>query len=143
MVKTEKYLLDTDILIAMLRDKGDKTGLRGKALEAGLENCFVSAVSLAELYSGAYRMQSERGLHEAEFVKTIFNVIPFCGQGTAEAEVFGNSKAVLSNSGQPLDDMDLLIGASAVAGGLTMVTHNVRHFSRIPKIKTEDWLDGD
>lgn len=36
--------------------------------------------------------------------------------------------------------MDLLIGSTAVASGLTLVTHNTRHFSRIPKITLEDWL---
>lgn len=143
MVAKEKYLLDTDILIAMLRDRGDRTGLRSKALKAGLENCFVSAVSLAELYGGAYRMQSERGLHETEFVKTIFNVIPFGGKDNDESEVFGKNKTVLSSSGPTPDDMDLMIGSTAVAGGYTMVTHNVRHYSRIPKIKIEDWLSGN
>ena len=59
MVKSTKYLLDSDILIAMLRDRGDTTGLRSRALQAGLDNCFVSSISMAELYSGAYRMQSE------------------------------------------------------------------------------------
>jgi len=140
MINKEKYLLDTDILIAMLRDRTDRTGLRGKALEAGLENCYVSAVSLAELYSGAYRMQSERGLHETEFIKTIFNVIPFGGKDIDESEEFGKNKSILLSSGLPLDDMDLLIGSTAAAGGYTMVTHNIRHFSRIPKLRTEDWL---
>lgn len=138
MVKGGKYLLDSDILIAMLRDRRDTTGLRSKALQAGLENCFVSSISMAELFSGAYRMSSERGLHELAFVKTIFNIVPF---GQNDSEVFGQNKAILARSGTPLDDMDLLIGSIAVSQGYTLVTHNVRHFSRIPKLKVEDWLN--
>ena len=138
MVKDRKYLLDSDILIAMLRDRGDTTGLRSKALQAGLENCSVSSISMAELYSGAYRMSSERGLHELEFVKTIFSIVPF---GQNDCEVFGQNKALLTKSGTPLDDMDLLIGSIAVSQGFTLVTHNVRHFSRIPKLEMEDWLN--
>lgn len=141
MVKSTKYLLDSDILIAMLRDRGDTTGLRSRALQAGLDNCFVSSISMAELYSGAYRMQSERGLHELEFVKAVFGIIPFGAEGKNDFEIFGQSKAILSKSGTPLDDMDLLIGATALAHGLTLVTHNLRHFSRIPKLKVEDWLN--
>lgn len=133
-----RYLLDSDILITMLRDRTDSTGLRSKALEVGLENCFVSSISLAELYSGAYKMQSERGLHEMEFIKSIFNIVPF-GQAD-DFEVFGKTKAVLNSSGTGLDDMDLLIGASAVNGKFIMVTHNTRHFGRIPKLIVEDWL---
>ena len=136
MVK--RYLLDTDILIAMLRDRTDRTGLRAKALRVGLEHCFVSSISLAELYSGAYRMPSERGLHEAAFISAIFNILPFEPEA---AESFGRDKAFLDGTGMPLADMDLLIGASAKNGGMTMVTHNVRHFSRIPGLTVEDWLE--
>lgn len=139
MVKT-RYLLDSDILIAILRDRSDKSGLRSKALQVGLENCFISAVSVAELYGGAYRMQSEKGLHEVAFIKTIFNVLPFGDPSGTEAEVFGQDKAVLSKSGTPLGDMDLMIGATAKARKMVMVTHNIRRFSRIPGLRVEDWL---
>lgn len=135
---SRKYLLDSDILITILRDKTDKSGLRSKALEVGLENCYVSAVSVSELYSGAFRMQSEKGLHEVSFIKTIFNILPF--GNSDEAETFGQDKAILSSSGNPLDDMDLMIGATAKANDFIMVTHNTRHFSRIPGLQFEDWL---
>ena len=138
VAEATKYLIDTDILIAMLRDAGDRTGLRGRALEVGLQNCYVSSVSLAELSSGAYRMASERGFFEVEFVKRIFNIHPF---GPADAECFGRNKALLFGAGIPIDDMDLLIGSSALAGGFTMVTHNTRHFAHIPDLKVEDWTD--
>jgi len=140
MVSGTKYLIDTDILITMLRDKRDSTGLRSRALRVGLENCYISAISLAELYSGAYRMNSERGLHEIEFVKTIFKILPFGFCGSGDSEAFGRSKAILFESGSPVDDMDLLIGTSALANGMVMVSHNTKHFSRIPGLQLEDWL---
>lgn len=140
MVAQTKYLIDTDILIAMLRDKGDSTGLRSHALEVGLVNCFVSSVTLAELYSGAYRMKSERGLYEVEFIKKIFSILPFGIEKSKDSENFGKNKAFLSSSGLPLDDMDLLIGSSAISADMVMVTHNTRHFSRIPGLRIEDWL---
>jgi len=140
MVMQTKYLIDTDILISMLRDSGDTTGLRSRALQVGLENCYVSAVTLAELYSGAYRMKSEKGLHEVEFIKTIFQIVPFGASHQSDYEQFGQNKAILCHSGMPLDDMDLMIGSTAVANNFIMVTHNVHHFSRIPKLKIEDWL---
>lgn len=135
-----KYLLDSDIAITILRDKKDRTGLRQKVLSVGIDNCFISEISLAELSSGAYKMASERGLHEVEFLKTIFGIIPFGGDKGASADVFGSTKALLESIGKPIGDMDLLIGSTAVASGLTLVTHNTRHFSRIPKINLEDWL---
>jgi tRNA(fMet)-specific endonuclease VapC len=135
-----RYLIDSDILIAMLRDTGGKTGLRRKALEVGLQNCYVSSISLAELSSGAYRMASDRGLFEVEFVKKIFNILPFGINEYDDVGCYGRSKALLHGASIPIDDMDLLIGTSALAGGFVMVTHNVRHFSHIPRLTIEDWL---
>lgn len=134
------YLIDSDILIAMLRDCDGKTGLRQKVLDIGLENCHVSAVSLAELSSGAYRMASERGFFEVEFIKKIFNILPFGLPESSEAEHFGKNKALLCGAGIPIGDMDLMIASQAAAGNFTMVTHNTRHFSHIPQLKIEDWL---
>ncbi len=136
----KKYLIDSDILIAMLRDKKGTTGLRQKALDVGLQNCYISSVSVAELTSGAYRMDSRQGLFEVDFVKTIFNIIPFGLDDCHDAEYFGSTKAILSRAGTPIDDMDLLIGASALAGNFIMVTHNTKHFSHIPRLQIEDWL---
>lgn len=135
-----KYLIDSDILIAMLRDRSGKTGLRQKLLEIGLQNCYVSSISLSELSSGAYRMASERGFFEVEFIKEIFNILPFGTTGSSDADCFGRNKALLYGAGKPIDDMDLLIGSQAAAGNFTMVTHNSRHFTHIPHLKIEDWL---
>ena len=41
-----------------------------------------------------------------------------------------------------IEDFDLLIGCAAKAAGLTMVTHNVKHFSHIDGIEIEDWVAG-
>ena len=40
-----------------------------------------------------------------------------------------------------IDDFDLLIGASAVANDLILVTENVKHLERIPHLKIENWID--
>lgn len=141
MVGQTKYLLDTDILITMIRDRKGESGLRQKALDVGLQNCYVSSVSLAELSSGAYRMASERGLLEIEFIKENLSILPF-GLNASDAECFGRNKALLYGAGKPIDDMDLLIDSSALAGNFVMVTHNTRHFSRIPHLRIEDWLEN-
>ena len=38
-----------------------------------------------------------------------------------------------------IDDFDLLIGASALTHNMTLVTHNAKHFARIPNLTMEDW----
>jgi tRNA(fMet)-specific endonuclease VapC len=38
--------------------------------------------------------------------------------------------------------MDLLIAAHAVSLGLTLVTNNLREFSRVPGLHAEDWTEA-
>jgi tRNA(fMet)-specific endonuclease VapC len=48
--------------------------------------------------------------------------------------------SALWSVGKPIEAEDVLIGASVLSRGLTVVTHNVNHFRRIPGLKVEDWL---
>lgn len=38
-----------------------------------------------------------------------------------------------------IDDFDILIGATAIANDMIMVTNNVAHLSRLDNIVIEDW----
>ncbi len=52
---------------------------------------------------------------------------------------YANEKSRLRKAGTPVDDFDLLIGATAITHNLTMVTNNIDHFRKIKGIKLEDW----
>lgn len=54
--------------------------------------------------------------------------------------VFADTKALLRQQGKLIDDFDLLIGATAVNNGMILVTENLKHLSRIPNIKIENWI---
>jgi tRNA(fMet)-specific endonuclease VapC len=56
------------------------------------------------------------------------------------AHKFGELRAGLLDSGRPTPEMDLLIAASALVHGLTLVTPNVKDFAQIPGLFVEDWL---
>ena len=43
-------------------------------------------------------------------------------------------------SGRPIGPMDTLIAAHALSLDVTIVTHNLREFSRIASLRVEDWL---
>lgn len=49
-------------------------------------------------------------------------------------------EAELRKQGQLIDDFDILIGVTAVANKMTLVSENLKHLSRIPNIKTENWI---
>lgn len=128
------YLLDTNICIFLLKNR---YGVQERIRQAGCENCFVSDVTLAELYYGAYNSnQREKHLEGVLYLEELFNVLPI----HETVEVFGEVKAKLSREGMLIDDFDLLIGCTALAYDLVMVSENVRHLARIPGIRVENWV---
>ena len=129
------YLLDSSICIAMFRGDRNVGAMLNKV---GKERCFITHIVVAELLFGAYRSkQVEENLRQTnEFIKDV-NVLPFADC----VETFAKERARLWDAGKPIEDFDLLIGCAAKAAGLTMVTHNVKHFSHIEGIKIEDWVE--
>ena len=127
-----KYLLDTDICIALIKNKGR---IREKVIEVGRGNCFVSDITIAELYYGAAKSERPEHYDDVAFIASHFGVLSI----DSSLEAYGRIKWNLEKNGVPLDDFDLLIGASAIGMGLVMVTHNQKHYMRIPNIHLEDW----
>ena len=65
-----------------------------------------------------------------------FNSHPF---DEAAAEAFGQLRALLESKGMQIGPYDLQIAAIALANRLTLVTHNVDEFRRVPDLSLEDW----
>lgn len=130
----KQYLLDTNICIYLLKKQ---YRIAEQLIKIGRENCFISDITLAELYYGASRSgQKEKKMEGVRFVEEYFTVLPIHDV----LEKFGDSKAFLKSNGLLIDDFDLLIGATAVVYNLIMVTENVKHLSRIPDIRIENWI---
>ena len=128
------YLVDSDILIYL--DRG-RVQIQERMCQAGIPNCFVSEISLAELYVGAYKSNDPKLFPFLTFLENTFTIIPI----TSVIQTFARLRAQLELQGNRLDDMDLFIAATALANDCILVTHNTRHFSRIPGLKLEDWVE--
>lgn len=57
------------------------------------------------------------------------------------ADVAADIYADLRKSGQPIDDIDLLIAGTAITNGLILVTDNRKHFNRIAQLEVENWAE--
>jgi len=127
------YLLDTNICIFFT--KGHKTVME-RFGAAGLAACRISEITVAELlYGAANSVHPARNLDVSKMFLRDMDVITI----SACLPAFASEKARLRKLGHPLPDFDLLIGATAVHHGLTLVTNNTRHFQRIQSIQLEDW----
>ena len=57
--------------------------------------------------------------------------------------VFAEEKSRLRKQGEPIDDFDLLIAATAIKHKLILVTDNIRHMERVKDIKLENWIERE
>ncbi|MEM1120943.1 MAG: type II toxin-antitoxin system VapC family toxin [Bacteroidota bacterium] len=128
------YLLDTNIVIFLFRDKHN---IAGKIDEVGIEHCYISEITLAELKYGAANSQHpEKHRKEVAQLLEFVQVIPI----SSSIDLFAIEKARLRKAGTMIDDFDLLIGCTAISSKLMLVTNNTKHFQRIENIELEDWV---
>lgn len=129
----KKYLLDTNICIYFLKGLFE---LYHKIEQAGIENCFISEITVAELKFGAENSSNPTKNKETidKFLNK-FTILPIF----TSLDIYAKEKTRLRKKGKPLDDFDLLIGATAVSNNLTLVTKNISDFNRLEIIKIEDW----
>ena len=128
------YLLDTNTCVYAI--KRDPRVLRSLQ-EHSPDDFGISAITVAELWFGAAkssRPQQTRSSVDA-FLKP-FEVLPFAGEA---AEEYAEIRLQLERVGRPIGERDLLIAATAKSRRLTVVTHNVREFGRVPGLNVEDW----
>ena len=131
----KKYLLDTSI-IAFLFRKAYNIGNRLRELDS--DQCLVSEITIAELTYGAYHSDRvSENLMMIERLESLVDILPI----SSAIDEYGKQKDLLVKSGRMIEDFDLLIGCTAVANGMIMVTDNIKHFSRIHGIQLENWVD--
>lgn len=130
------YIIDSDTLISLVRGQH---GVQQKMVHIGLSQCKVSEISLAELYVGAYKRNDIKGMGQANYIAQTFEIVRI----SSHLEEYAKLRAGLERQGCKLDSMDLFIAASALAEDLTLVTHNTKHFSRVPGLKLEDWIQDE
>ncbi len=130
------YLLDTDILISFLQDK---YSVAEKMDQIGIENCYISEISILELTYGAYNSTKiEKHLGEVNQVENLFETIPLY----SAVEIFAQEKVRLRKEGNLIPDFDLIIGCTAVANNMILVTNNVKHMERVKGLILENWRDS-
>lgn len=132
------YLFDTDAISEVLRRQPSQ-GYVEWLQTVPREEQFTTAVSVGELYEGAYR-SIDRERHLANIAERVLKALTSLPFDVATACVFGQIQAHLEEEGTPLADADAQIAATAVYHGLELVTGNLRHFERVPGLKINSIL---
>jgi len=131
-----RYMLDTDICIYVINERPPAVLRAFRAHEAA--GLGVSSVTAAELFYGVARTGSQRNLSALRQFLSPLQIAPF---DAVAAEVCGSLRAWLAAQGTPIGPYDVQIAAHAHAIGVTLVTNNMREFSRVPGLHVENWAD--
>ncbi|MGN6369160.1 MAG: type II toxin-antitoxin system VapC family toxin [Phycisphaerae bacterium] len=129
------YMLDTNACIRHLDNPACSVGL--KMIEHWQDDFTVSSITEFELYYGA--LGSNRPVEEVAKVRDFllrFESVPFASHA---AQLAADMRVDLERRGEMIGPFDLQIAATAIIRKATLVTHNVKEFSRVPHLQWEDW----
>lgn len=132
------YMLDTNIVSEFLRNPQGAAVKRGRA--AGQKVLCISVVTACELRFGALKKSSEILRRRIEGFFAEVPPLPFEIGFDAE---FARIRVQLENAGTPIGPFDMLIATHAKSLGLTLVTDNIREFSRVDGLKLENWIERE
>ncbi|GAB4545650.1 MAG: type II toxin-antitoxin system VapC family toxin [Anaerolineales bacterium] len=131
-----RYMLDTNICVALIRKKSKKLTQKIVSQPSGIIG--LSVVTVAELMYGTQKsVQPKENRIALEQFLLPFEVAEF---GLPASREYGILRAYLEKSGNIIGSMDMLIGAHALSLDVVLVTNNTKEFKRIPHLKIEDWM---
>lgn len=134
------YLFDTDIITNIFK-KRPSPNLLARLRSLPRRHQFISTVTISEIVYGAHK-SNRPGFHLKNLQEVLLPAVNVIGFDAKAAYVCGRLRADLEKAGTPLSLADLEIAAIAMANDLCLVSGNTRHFSRIPDLKQENWLNG-
>ena len=129
-----QYLLDTNTASYII--KGNVPAVDRRMARIPMAQVFISSVTEGELRYGVARRPGATRLQQIveEFLLRV-TILPWDSEA---AKYYAGLRAELEHLGQPMGDLDMMIGAQALAVGAILVT-NDRVFTRIKKLRIEDW----
>ena len=129
------YMLDTNVIVMAIRHP--EWPLSQRVSSHTGKDLSISSITYGELVYGIYKSSSpERNRFSLIQILSGIQILNFDAEA---AEHFGDIFADLERRGLRIGDRDMLIAAHARSLGYTLVTNNIREFSRVQGLSYEDW----
>src|ERR1700686_1793399 len=127
-------VLDSSVVVAAERRGDNVTHLLKQVVSAtGDQRSVLSAIGLTELAHGIYRAQAPEARSRREsFIRELLDDVEVYPYTREKALLAGRINGEQRRRGIIIPFADLLIGATALEVGYTLLTVNVRHFQMIP-----------
>lgn len=136
MARPPDFLLDTDVASLAIRGGSARLDARLRGLPP--HRMGISVITRGELLLGvALKPGATRLAAVVDHFLAQVAAQPFTD---AAATRFAQVAARLHQAGQPIGTLDAMVAGHALALDAVLVTHNTRHFARVPELKLQDWL---
>lgn len=129
------YLLDTNIISDLV--KNPRGVVAEKITKIGENNIFTSVIVACELRFGARKKGSKQLQYSLDQILASLTILPLT---SPVEDYYAKIRTELEQGGNLIGPNDLLIAAHALAENCTLVTANIREFSRISELSVENWL---
>jgi tRNA(fMet)-specific endonuclease VapC len=134
-----RWMLDTNTLVYVLNARPQHQRVLDRFNEHDSQKLCLSSITLAELRFGVAQSQRrDETQKKLDRVIGALTVMPFEDDA---AMAYGVLRAALQAEGQPIGPLDTLIAGHALSEGATLVTNNLREFSRVKGLRLENWIE--
>jgi predicted nucleic acid-binding protein len=113
---------------------------RGSQLVAGRESepFGINVITVSELLQGVHRADSEkRRLTRGAFVEKIIQTFPICPFDLNAARIYAKLWSNIAKEGMTIGADDLMIASTAIALGFSVITADMRDYSKIKEVSVE------
>lgn len=131
-----RYMLDTNICIATIRNKPD--AIRVAFNRHHTQMCISSVTVMELMYGVEVSAQSQRNLVNVEGFIARLVVLDYDAPAAAHT---AQIRAELTKAGKQIGPYDQMIAGHARSRGLVVVTNNTKEFKRVPGLRIENWAD--
>lgn len=131
-----RYMLDTNICIYVIKHKPET--VFQKLQNINPEDVCISSVTYAELVHGVEKSAAvEKNRLALSMLLANMEILDF---DVDAADCYGKIRAALEKKGTPIGPLDMMIAAHAQSLGYTVVTNNMKEFSRVSALQIENWV---
>ena len=132
-----RYMLDTNICIYVIKHKPEKAFRKIQTIHP--EDVCISSVTYAELVHG---VEKSAAVEKNRLALSMFLAnMEILGFDVEAADCYGKIRADLEKKGTPIGPLDMMIAGHAQSLGYTVVTNNVKEFSRVSALRIENWAE--
>ena len=131
-----RYMLDTNICIYVIKHKPETVFRKLQTIHP--EDVCISSVTYAELVHGVEKSAAvEKNRLALSMLLANMEILDF---DVDAADCYGKIRAALEKKGTPIGPLDMMIAAHAQSLGYTVVTNNMKEFSRVSALQIENWV---